>query len=166
MRCLGEHLLQPSETVGPACFMQGSASLCSETAVDQENLGPVISILKGQRDYRLSIVRVGRGPSKRVRQTGGRIDLPELSREVEEIAFRRLHRDPIAAADERIEINAGSAKASRPPPLNELGRIGQGSVYDRPRERQKPLQAQHQSIVYLRLTSPGLFRPLAKPHWR
>ena len=79
MRCLGKHLLQPFKTVGPACFMQGAAVLRSETIVDQEDLGPVISILKGQRDQRLPIVRVGRGPSKRVRQPGGTIDLPELS---------------------------------------------------------------------------------------
>ena len=158
-----EHLLQPPETVDPAVFVERKAFLCGELALRQEDLGPLTSILERKLDYRLPVVRIGGIPPKRVRQTGGRIDLPELAREVEEVAIRRLHRDPVAASDARIELNAGSGEASGAPPLREFPRVAQRPVYGRPRARQDPLQAQHRSVACRHLTPlPRIAGPLRR----
>src|SRR5215211_4274856 len=147
IRCPAEHLSQPYETVGPARFVQPKAFLRCEITLRQKNLAPLTSVLERQRDDRLAIVGIGRIPSKRVRQTGGRIDLQELSQEVEEIAIRRLHRDAIPGADARVELNAGGGEASGAPPFREFPRIAQPPVDDPPGERQNTLEPQRQPIA-------------------
>src|SRR5829696_10185562 len=140
-RGLDEHLLEPLQAFGPAPFVQGQARLRGELTLSEKKLGPPVQLLERQLHNRLAMIRSWRIPSKRVRQTGRRIDLAELSREAEAIAIRRLHRDEVAAADAWIELDAGSSEPLGAPPVRKLSWFGQGAVDRRRRGGQHAPQA-------------------------
>jgi hypothetical protein len=121
--------------------------LRGELALGKANLGLLTSILEREGNHRLSIVRMGWIPTKRVGQTSGRFNFPELARQVEEVAIGRLHRDPIATADPQVEVDVRGGEASRTPPLAELFGVGQRSVHGRARSSESSLEPEHEMLA-------------------
>src|SRR5689334_993748 len=109
--------------------MDGPPLLGREPALAEADLCPIALLDERQLGERLPVVGVRWFPVEREREAGGRIDLPELAREPEGLAVRRLHRDPIAAAHARIELDLRDAEARWTPPFGELPRVRQRLPY-------------------------------------
>src|SRR4051794_31776628 len=103
--------------------MQRESLLGGELALGERHLRFLAAIGERHCYECLSIVRVRRVPDEGVGKDEGRIDCAEFAVQLEEVSFRRLHRDPIATAEARLELDAGDRKALRPPPAGELLRV-------------------------------------------
>jgi len=94
----------------------------------------------------LDVVGIGLFPHERVSETGRRSDFEEHARQREVVALRRLHLDPIALADARLELDAWGCEASRSPPLRQLERITEGREHDRRSRRNNALQLEREIV--------------------
>jgi hypothetical protein len=70
-------------------------------------------------------------PHERIGEAGGRVDVAELSGEIEGIALGRLHLDPVAASPAWVEVEAREGEAIRPPPFRQLIRIAEQTEHGR-----------------------------------
>lgn len=129
----GNQLLETVKALRPAPFVKRTPRLGGEDALINNQPSPLAQFPKRERDDRLAIIRVRWVPSKRVGQASQRLDLAELSLKIEQIAVGWLHRDPVAASDTRVELDAGSSKPSGAPPFRKLVRVCMRSENERPR---------------------------------
>ena len=68
---------------------------------------------------RLPVIRVGRFPSKRVRQAGSGLHRAVTAREEEGIAIWWLHLDAVATTNTRIHFDTRNRKPVGSPPLGQ-----------------------------------------------
>ena len=137
-------LLEPVEGVRPARLVQGEARLGRKRRLVDHHAGPAGVVEKGELDDRRTVVGIRLLPFEAVDQAPRRIDLEELSAEVERRGVGRLHLDAIRPAHPEIEVDARGRKAGGPPPAGESIRLDTRVEGISRRHGKHPLQVQPQ----------------------
>src|SRR5215211_2130446 len=102
----GDQPLELVEAVRPPVPVKRTTRLGLERALSEVNLGRFTEIPKRQRDQCLYVVGIGILPAERAGEAGGWIDFSELPGQIEGVALRRLHLDPVALSDAGLELQA------------------------------------------------------------
>src|SRR3954470_840940 len=147
--------LELLEALAPAVPVKRQTRLSAEIPLPQRDLRRVAPLLERQIDQRLDIVRIGRLPSEREREAGGRVHGAEHAVDEERLALGRLHLDAIGLTDQGAEVDGWDREPSRPPPLGESRRIPERSEGHRPRRRQ---DAPHLEDECVRTHTPSVRR--------
>jgi hypothetical protein len=74
------------------------------------------NITEEKIDPSFNVIGVGFLVCERIGEPIGRVDSLELTGDVEGIALRRLHLDPIGRADPRLELQPRDGEPRRTPP--------------------------------------------------
>jgi hypothetical protein len=119
------------EAVRQAVPVKRTAGLGLEGTLSEHDLRRLAKVPEREVDEGLDVVGIGVLPSEGVCETGRWIDHAELPGQIEAVALRRPHLDPVALPDARVELQARGAEALRPPPPRELVPIGEGLEHAR-----------------------------------
>src|SRR3954452_6931560 len=143
---LGEEPLQLVEAVFPAVAVEGPARLGLERPLGETHLRRLTEIPKRQFGESLGVVGIRGLPHEEQHKPLGRIDLPELAGQMEGVALGRLHLDPVALADPRLELEVCHALSLGASPLGELLRVGAGVEGERRGRRKNALDLEYESL--------------------
>jgi hypothetical protein len=147
-------VLQLVEAVHPTVAVKRKTRLGLERALGEGDLRRVAEIPEREASHRLDVVGIWVLPDEAECEVGGPLELEELAALIEAVGLRRLHLDPIAPSDTRLEPQARNGEALRPPPLRELRRVAEGAEHDRTRGRKQARQGESELTGWRRHAFP------------
>src|SRR5919108_3816023 len=135
-RGLVEDFAKPVEPLAPSVLVEFAPLHGRERPLYQAELGASALVRQRQLGQGFLVVGGRRVPNERVCEARRCVYCTELTGEVEEVALRRLHRDPVSPADARVEVDTRAPEPVRPPPDRQLVRARQRFVNPLARRRQ------------------------------